>query len=94
MRPDQVIIEPILTEKSNILRESGVYTFRVNQKSNKVEIKRAVSELFDVHAVQCQVMMVKGKPKRTRYAKGKTASWKKAIVKLAEGERIAVFEGA
>jgi large subunit ribosomal protein L23 len=94
MRPDQVIIEPILTEKSNILRESGVYTFRVNPKSNKIEIKRAVSELFNVHAVDCQVLNVKGKPKRTRYAKGKTASWKKAIVKLAEGEKIAVFEGA
>ncbi len=94
MTSDQVIIEPILTEKSNVLRESGVYTFRVSPKSNKIEIKRAVSELFNVHAVKCHVVTVKSKPKRTRYAKGKTASWKKAIVTLAEGERIAVFEGA
>lgn len=94
MTPEQVILEPILTEKSNEMRESGVYTFRVSPHSNKIEIKRAVSTLFNVHAVECRVVTVKGKPKRTRYAKGKTASWKKAIVKLAEGERIAVFEGA
>jgi len=53
----------------------------------------SVSRLFNVHAVQCRVMSVRGKPKRTRYAKGTTASWKKAIVTLAEGERISVFEG-
>ncbi len=94
MNPEQVIIEPILTEKSNVLRESGVYTFRVNPSSNKIQIKRAVADLFNVHPVKCHVLTVKGKPKRTRYAKGKTASWKKAVVTLAEGERIAVFEGA
>lgn len=94
MSPDQVILEPILTEKSNEQRERSVYTFRVNPRSNKIEIKRAVSQLFNVHAVKCRIVSVKGKPKRTRYAKGTTASWKKAIVTLAEGERIAVFEGA
>ena len=94
MSPEQVILEPILTEKSNGQREDGVYTFRVNPDSNKIEIKRAVSELFNVHAVRCRVVTVKSKPKRTRYAKGKTASWKKAIVTLAAGARIAGFEGA
>lgn len=94
MNAEQVILEPILTEKSNEMRESSVYTFRVNPKANKIQIKNAVSTLFNVHAVQCRVMTVRGKPKRTRYAKGTTASWKKAIVTLAEGERIAVFEGA
>ena len=94
MSPEQVIIEPILTEKSNGMREDSVYTFRVSPKSNKIEIKRAVSQLFNVHAVKCRIVTVKGKPKRTRYATGKTASWKKAIVTLADGERIAVFEGA
>jgi large subunit ribosomal protein L23 len=94
MTPEQVIIEPILTEKSNALREDSVYTFRVSPQSNKIEVKRAVSVLFNVHAVKCRIVTVKGKPKRTRYAKGKTASWKKAIVTLADGERIAVFEGA
>lgn len=94
MNPEQVVIEPILTEKSNEMRERGVYTFRVNPRANKIQIKDAVGKLFDVHAVECHVVNVKAKPKRTRYAAGKTATWKKAIVKLAEGERISVFEGA
>ncbi len=93
MNPDQIVIEPILTEKSNELREQGVYVFRVNPRANKIQIKAAVSTLFNVHAVTCRVMSVRGKPKRTRYAKGTTASWKKAVVTLAEGERISVFEG-
>jgi len=93
MNPDQIVIEPILTEKSNDQRERGVYVFRVDPRANKIQIKDAVSRLFNVHAVQCRVMSVRGKPKRTRYAKGTTASWKKAIVTLAEGERISVFEG-
>mgnify|MGYP006275812499 CR=1 FL=1 len=94
MSPDQIVIEPILTEKSNGLREDGVYTFRVNARANKIQIKAAVSALFNVHAVDCRVVNVKSKPKRTRYALGRTATWKKAIVRLAEGERISVFEGA
>jgi large subunit ribosomal protein L23 len=94
MNPEQIVIEPILTEKSNEMRERGVYTFRVNSRANKIQIKDAVGKLFDVHAVKCHVISVKSKPKRTRYAAGKTATWKKAIVKLAEGERISVFEGA
>lgn len=94
MSPDQVIIAPILTEKSNLLRENGVYTFRVNPRANKVQIKQAVSYLFEVHAVTCRVMNVRGKPKRTRFARGTTSSWKKAVVTLADGERIRVFEGA
>lgn len=93
MNPDQVVIEPILTEKSNEQRERGVYIFRVDPRANKIQIKDAVSRLFNVHAVKCQVMSVRGKPKRTRYAKGTTSSWKKAVVTLAEGERISVFEG-
>ena len=94
MSPEQIVIEPILTEKSNELRERGVYTFRVNAQVNKIQIKDAVSKLFSVHAVECRVISVKSKPKRTRYAAGRTATWKKAIVKLADGERISVFEGA
>lgn len=94
MTADQVIIEPILTEKSNEMRERGVYVFRVSPRANKIEVKRAVSELFSVHAVDCRIINVKGKPKRTRFAKGTTSAWKKAVVTVAEGERISVFEGA
>ncbi|TVR69624.1 MAG: 50S ribosomal protein L23 [Spirochaetaceae bacterium] len=94
MNPEQIVIQPILTEKSNGQREFGEYTFRVDPRANKVQIKDAVSRLFGVHAVRCRIVNVKSKPKRTRAAKGRTASWKKAVVKLADGERIAAFEGA
>ena len=93
MSPDQVIIEPVLTEKTNALRESGQYVFRVNPRANKVEIKNAVRQLFGVHPVRCNVSVVKGKPKRARFQRGYTATWKKATVTLAEGESIAAFEG-
>ncbi len=94
MRPDQIIIEPILTEKSNGQREEGVYTFRVDARANKILVKEAVKGLFNVHPVDCRIVNVKSKPKRQRYKIGRTATWKKAIVTLAEGEKISVFEGA
>lgn len=94
MIPEQVIIEPILTEKSNEMRERGTYTFWVNSRANKIQIKQAIAALFKVHAVDCRVMMVKGKPKRTRGRVGSTPSWKKAIIQLGAGEKIGVFEGA
>lgn len=94
MNPEQIVIRPILTEKSNAQRELGEYTFRVDPRANKIQIKQAVSYLFGVHAIACHIINVKSKPKRTRAAKGRTATWKKAVVKLAEGERISVFEGA
>lgn len=94
MNPEQIVIAPILTEKSNEQREAGVYTFRVDPRANKIEIKKAVSTLFNVHAVECRVVNVKGKPKRARMVKGTTSSWKKAVVTLADGERISIFEGA
>lgn len=91
---DKVIIEPILTEKSNEVRESGKYTFRVNPGANKVQIMNAVKALFRVHPVSCRTLVVKGKPRRTRYQLGRTSRWKKAIVTLAAGEKIGIFEGA
>jgi large subunit ribosomal protein L23 len=94
MNPDQIIIEPVMTEKTNALRESNKYVFRVNARANKIEIMRAVTQLFAVHPLECRVMNVNGKPKRLRYKQGRTASWKKAIVTLSPGDKIAFFEGA
>lgn len=94
MNPEQVIIEPVLTEKSNAAREEGVYTFWVDSRANKIQVKNAVAALFKVHPVDCRVVNVKAKPKRTRGRSGATAEWKKAIVKLTAGEKIGVFEGA
>ncbi|MCQ2397729.1 MAG: 50S ribosomal protein L23 [Sphaerochaetaceae bacterium] len=99
MRADQVIIEPILSEKSNIARDSECkkYTFKVNAKSNKFEIMSAVKELFKVNPTDCNVMNVAGKPKYSRgkggYIMGHTASWKKAVVTLRKGDVISAIEG-
>jgi len=94
MDADKVIIEPLLTEKTNSLREGQKYAFRVSRRANKLEVKAAIEELFSVHLVDCHVINVKGKPKRVRYRKGYTSSWKKAIVTLPPGESIGIFEGA
>lgn len=90
---EDVLIEPVLSEKANQLREEGKYVFKVNLKATKTEIKEAVSKLFNVNPIACTTMVVGGKPKRLRYRKGTTSSWKKAIVKLQKGEKIAIFEG-
>lgn len=94
MDADKVVIEPLLTEKSNRMRESHKYAFRVDPRANKIEITRAIEELFNVHPVACTVLNVKPKPKRVRYRQGFTSRWKKAIVTLPPNESIGIFEGA
>jgi large subunit ribosomal protein L23 len=90
---EQVLIEPVLSEKANLLREQGKYVFKVDPKANKTQIKEAVRRLFNVNPVSCTVMVVAGKPKRQRNKAGYTATWKKAIVRLSKDEKIALFEG-
>lgn len=98
MRADQVIIEPVLSEKSNIARSSDCkkYTFKVDPRANKFQIMSAVKELFKVNPIGCNVMNVAGKPKFSRgkggYIKGYTSSWKKAVVTLSKGEVIDAIE--
>lgn len=94
MELNQVIIEPILTEKSNAQRDGGKYTFRVDPRANKIEVIKAVKKLFDVHPLTCNIIQVKPKPKRVRIKKGFTSAWKKAIVTLPSDESISIFEGA
>ncbi|MDR3173508.1 MAG: 50S ribosomal protein L23 [Treponema sp.] len=93
MNYDAILIEPVLSEKANILREQGKYVFKVDPRASKIEIKEAVRRLFNVHPVSCTVMRVGGKPKRQRNRAGLTSSWKKAIVRLAKDEKISLFEG-
>jgi len=93
MMYEDVLIEPVLSEKATFLRDEGKYVFKVDPSANKIQIKEAVSKLFNVKVVGCTVINVGGKNKRVRYRAGKTSSWKKAIVKLAPGETIKVFEG-
>lgn len=90
---NDILIEPVLSEKATALREQGKYVFKVLPSANKVQIKEAVAKLFGVKVVDCTTMNVMGKMKRLRGRPGRTASWKKAIVKLAPGETIKVFEG-
>jgi large subunit ribosomal protein L23 len=90
---EQVIIEPVLSEKTNVMREEGKYVFKVDPAATKVQVKEAISKLFNVHPISCTIMVVGGKPKRVRYKAGYTSSWKKAIVRLPKNEKIALFEG-
>jgi large subunit ribosomal protein L23 len=90
---DRILIEPVLSEKANILREEGKYVFKVDSRATKIQINEAVRRLFNVHPVSCTVMVVGGKPKRQRYRSGYTSAWKKAIVRLRKDEKISIFEG-
>jgi large subunit ribosomal protein L23 len=90
---EDILLEPVLSEKANLLREEGKYVFKVAQKATKTQIKEAVRRLFNVHPVSCTTMVVGGKPKRLRSRKGYTSTWKKAIVRLPKDEKISIFEG-
>jgi large subunit ribosomal protein L23 len=91
--PLEILRRPIITEKIAIAQEAGKYAFEVHSKSNKKEIKKAVEEAFKVKVLAVNVMNVKGKTKRSGTTVFKTRNWKKAIVTLAQGDRIEVFEG-
>lgn len=91
----EVIIEPVVTEKSNAMRDRNKYAFRVDSRANKYQILAAVRRAFDVHPIGCNIVNVSRKPKRLRYrTTGYRSSWKKAIITLPAGETIAIFEGA
>ncbi len=94
MTAEQIIIQPVVTEKTNHYKDLKKYVFKVNPRANKFEVRRAVNQLFNVHCESCRIINVKSKPKRVRYKKGYTATWKKAIVTLPANETITVFEGA
>jgi large subunit ribosomal protein L23 len=94
MDPHKVIIRPVISEKSyNLIESEGQYTFQVDRRANKNQIKHAIEGAFDVKVKKVNTVNVKSKPKRQGLTRGSTASWKKAVVKLAEGDRIELFEG-
>ena len=82
MLPEEIIVRPVITEKSNDEMQSGKYTFEVNKKATKVEIAKAVEKLFEVKVLNVNTMNVNGKKKRVGYHQGKTSDWKKAIVTI------------
>src|SRR5262245_15752754 len=94
MDPRQVILEPVVSEKSYALMADGKYTFRVDERAHKTQIRDAVERIFNVGVVEVRTITVQSKPKRRGLHRGYTRSWKKAIVQLAPGDRIELFEGA
>ncbi len=91
---EEIVIEPIVTENSwRLQEESNKYVFRVHPEANKVMVREAVEELFDVEVLDVNTMNLQGKPKREQLnqEKGETSSWKKAYVRLSEGDRIDIF---
>lgn len=93
MNAREVLIRPVISEKSTSLMAENKYTFLVALKANKVEIRQAVEEIFKVKVLDVNTIRVEGKTKRLGKTQGKRSDYKKAIVKLAEGERIEFFEG-
>jgi large subunit ribosomal protein L23 len=93
MDHSQVIIRPVVSEKSYVLSALHRYTFRVHHEAHKTQIRQAVEALFDVHVVEVRTSTVKSKPKRRGTTTGRTRTWKKAIVQLREGESIPIFQG-
>lgn len=92
MEARDIIIRPLITEKSTTLMEEGKYVFEVAKSANKIEIAKAVSSIFNVKVAQVNTINVEGKKKRMGRFVGKRSNYKKAIVKLAAGETIAFFE--
>ncbi len=89
--PREVIIRPIITEHSYDMMSDGCYTFEVAKDANKIEIAQAIEEIFGVTVVKVNTLNVKAKPKRMRYKKGFTRTWKKAMVTLKQGDSIEIF---
>ncbi|MDY6967148.1 MAG: 50S ribosomal protein L23 [Spirochaetota bacterium] len=92
MDNNDIIISPVVSEKTTDMAEDGKYVFRVANKSNKHMIDKAIREIFNVNPIKINVMKVRGRKKRVRYHYGYTPSWKKAIVTLKKGERIELYE--
>ena len=94
MDASQVIIRPVVSEKTFVLAEAGKYTFRVHDKAHKTQIKQAVEALFDgVKVLDVRTAKVPSKPKRRGYTAGRTRGWKKAMVQVRPGDNIPIFQG-
>ncbi len=90
----EVLIAPVVSEKSYSLIEDGKYSFRIHPDAHKTQVRQAVEELFEVHVESVNIVSVRPKPKRRGWTRGTKKGWKKAIVQLRRGEAIEIFEGA
>jgi large subunit ribosomal protein L23 len=89
-----VLIRPVISEKSYALIGEGKYTFRIHERANKTQVAQAVEDTFGVQVAAVRTAKVRAKPKRRGLHQGHSRAWKKAVVQLAPGERIELFEGA
>jgi large subunit ribosomal protein L23 len=94
LHPNQVLLAPVVSEKSYELIEQRKYSFRIHPDAHKTQVRQAVEELFDVKVQGVNIVKVQPKPKRRGLVRGRKPGWKKAIVQLREGESIEIFEGA
>ena len=93
MNSNDIIIKPVISEKSTGMMEDNKYVFKVAYDSNKLMVKLAVKEVFGVTPEKVNIINVRGKNRRLRYRMGKRSAWKKAIVTLKAGDKIEIFEG-
>lgn len=94
LHPNEVLLAPVVSEKSYAQIEERKYSFKVHKDAHKTQIRQAVEQLFDVKVVKVNIIKVQAKPKRRGLFKGTRPGWKKAIVQLREGDKIEFFEGA
>ena len=92
--PRDIILAPVVSEKSYSLISDRKYTFKVHKDAHKTQVRQAVEELFEVHVENVNIIKVQSKPKRRGMTSGRRPGWKKAIVQLKEGHEIEIFEGA
>jgi large subunit ribosomal protein L23 len=94
LHPGEVLIKPVVSEKSYHQIQENRYTFRVHKDAHKTQVRQAVEELFEVKVLSVNIIKMPAKPKRRGMIKGTRPGWKKAIVELKAGDTIEIFEGA
>jgi large subunit ribosomal protein L23 len=94
LHPGEVLIAPVVSEKSYGQIAQNRYTFKVHQDAHKTQVRQAVEELFDVKVLKVAIIKVQAKPKRRGAIRGIRPGWKKAVVQLKAGDSIEIFEGA
>ena len=94
LHPNEVLLAPVVSEKSYSLIADRKYTFHVHKDAHKTQIRQAVEELFEVKVERVNIVKVQAKPKRRGLIRGTKPGWKKAVVQLKKGDSIEIFEGA
>ena len=94
LHPSEVLLRPVVSEKSYTQIAQNCYTFKIHQDAHKTQVRQAVEQLFEVKVLRVNIITVQPKPKRRGATKGTRSGWKKAIVQLKQGDSIEIFEGA